>query len=256
MWRRVKRVINSYLDSLIDRAGNPDREVRDVTRGEMARLMELEARSAASVKLYQKELAEIDLKLIGLGERFKQAQESGDAAAMTSLGGPIESLSAQRDLLKKQIADAGSAAARASALREERRRVGEELATETNLTRMKEGISSLDSSFASSDPGGTIEEMRERLGRRGAVTLDAGVAAADRELEIAQRQSRVDDILARYKGGIDDSASQSPASSTVPATTRSGGQNADQAAPPAAEDEPIENRKSLGRTDGPVRPLD
>ena len=42
MWERTKRVINSYLEDLIERASSPDKEVRQITRAEISRLNELE----------------------------------------------------------------------------------------------------------------------------------------------------------------------------------------------------------------------
>ena len=58
MWQRTKRLITSYLDDLIERASSPDRDVRDITRGEIARLSELEVQTRASIKMLEKELAE------------------------------------------------------------------------------------------------------------------------------------------------------------------------------------------------------
>ena len=58
MWNRTKRLINSYLDELIERTSGPDKDVRQITRAEVARLNELEVQTLASVKLFEKELAD------------------------------------------------------------------------------------------------------------------------------------------------------------------------------------------------------
>ena len=65
-------------------------------------------------------------------ERERMARERGDAAVAESAGRALMQLAAQRDLLKQQISEAKASAARARALREERRVQGEDLANETH----------------------------------------------------------------------------------------------------------------------------
>nr|AIA13481.1 hypothetical protein [uncultured bacterium] len=124
MWNRTKRLINSYLDDLIERASSPDKDVRQVTRAEIARLNELEVQTLASVKMFEKELAEVELKILGIAEREKMARERGDLIAAESAGRELVTLASHRDLLKQQISEAKSSAARARALREERKQSG------------------------------------------------------------------------------------------------------------------------------------
>ena len=76
MWHRTKRLINSYIDDLIERVSSPDRDVRGITRAEIARLQELEVQTRASAKVLEKELAEIGLKILGVAER-ERFLESG-----------------------------------------------------------------------------------------------------------------------------------------------------------------------------------
>ena len=57
MWQRTKRVINSYLEELIERSTSPDKQVRQITRAEIARLTELEVQTRGSIKMFEKELA-------------------------------------------------------------------------------------------------------------------------------------------------------------------------------------------------------
>ena len=45
MWNRTKRLINSYLDDLIQRVSGPDREAREITSAELTRLNELEVQT-------------------------------------------------------------------------------------------------------------------------------------------------------------------------------------------------------------------
>lgn len=251
MWSRTKRLINSYLDDLIQRVSGPDQEVRGITRAEVARLNELEVQTRASAKVLEKELAEIGLKILGVAERERIARERGDEAAANAAGSQLVSLSAQRDLIKQQLGEAHAAAERARVLREERGRLGEDLATETHITTMRENLSSIQTPFASSDPASTIDEMRERLRRSGASLTDTRVADADRELEAERARARVEDVLSRYKQGAAGAETQAqgapPTASTATPATNVAESNPDEA--------PGQS-KTLGRTDGPVRPID
>jgi hypothetical protein len=251
MWQRTKRLINSYLDDLIERTSGPDRDVRQITRAEIARLNELEVQARTSIKMLEKELAEVELKMIGLAERERLATERGDAAGASSASSELIALASHRDFLKQQIAEATSSAARAQALREQRRRAGTDLANETYMTSMRENLAGIQSPFDKNDPSATIDEMRARLGRYSEPTIDSRVAEADRELEAQRARAQVDDILARYKQSANDpppaaqervpppSQPQKPASTTAV----------------SEEDEP-EQQKSLGRNEGPIRPID
>jgi len=247
MWQRTKRLITSYLDDLIERASSPDRDVRDITRGEIARLSELEVQTRASIKMLEKELAEIQLKMIGVTERERLMRERGEPAAAENAGRALVALGAQRDLIRQQLAEANGSAERARALREEHRRAGEDLANETHLTAMRENLAGIQSPFSSSDPSATIDEMRARIKSPGYSSVDARVAEADRELEADRARARVDDMLARYKqGGVEQTSDPSPIPSQATPSTQ---------AEPATEDEPGQP-KTLGRSDGPQRPID
>jgi hypothetical protein len=254
MWHRTKRLINSYLDDLIERVSSPDREARGITRAEIARLHELEVQTRASAKVLEKELAEVGLKILGIAERERISRERGDEAAASAAVSQLGTLSAQRDLIMRQLAEANAAAERARVLREERRIQGEGLVTETHLTTMRENLSSIETPFDSADPSATIDEMRERLRRSGASLTDTRVADADRELEAQRTRARVEDALSRYKQGLAGDQPQTPTQGTTPPAT------ATTPASNAAESSPDDNTpgqsKTLGRTDGPVRPID
>jgi hypothetical protein len=253
MWQRTKRLINSYLDDLISRASSPDREAREVTRGELARLSELEVQTRASAKILEKELAEVELKILGIAERERMSRERGDQALATEAGRQLLNLDAERNLIKQQLAEAKSAAERARSLREDRRRSGEDLATETHLTAMRENLASMQTPFDSTDPAATIEEMRARI-RSGASSTDDRVAEADRELEAERARARTEEMLSRYKQGGPAVEPATPAQRTPSGV----GPDAAPAAKPSAsgdEESPSES-KTLGRTDGPVRPID
>jgi hypothetical protein len=259
MWHRTKRLINSYLDDLIQRASGPDREARGVTRAELARLNELEVQTRASAKVLEKELAEIGLKILGVAERERIARDRGDEASPSAAGSQLVALSAERDLIKQQLSEANSAAERARALREERRRQGEDLATETNLTSMRENLSSIQSPFDSTDPAATIEEMRGRIKSSGGFSTDARVAEAERELEAARARAQVEDILSRYKQGV---AGGEPQSQTQRAPLKADPLAQPETSPTAANPDDTGSSddrgqsKTLGRTEGPVRPID
>src|SRR5262245_54339672 len=178
MWDRTRRMIKSYLDELIERTSFPAKDVRQVTRAEIARLGELEVQTLASAKMFEKELAEIELKMVGVTERERMARERGDVPAAESAGAELVRLGSHRDLLKQQIVEAKNSAERARQLREQRRVQGENLATETHLTAMRENLAGIQTPFDATDPSGTIEEMRGRLQTPGTSGPDPRLVAA------------------------------------------------------------------------------
>ncbi|HYP25802.1 MAG TPA: hypothetical protein VE262_03700 [Blastocatellia bacterium] len=254
MWNRTKRLINSYLDNLIDKASSPDKEVRAMTRGEIARLNEVEVHARGAIKMLEKELAEVELKLVGAAERERLLQERGEHLAAQSAASDLVALNARRDLLTQQIAEANQSAARARALRDQRRVEGEDLARDTYLTSMRENLAGVQAPFDPTDPAATIDEMRARLNIPSGPSVESQVAQADRELELERARSAVDELLARYKSGIENDdpprAPETPAPrpvSAVPAEPR----------PEAAKgEEGPEETKTLGRSEGPIRPID
>ncbi len=255
MWHRTKRLINSYLDDLIQRVSGPDREARGVTRAEIARLHELEVQTRASSKVLERELAEVGLKILGVAERERISRERGDEAAASAAGKQLVALSAQRDLIMQQLGEANAAAERARALREERRLQGEDLVAETHLTAMRENLSSIQTPFDSTDTSATIDEMRERLRRSGASLTDSRVAEADRELEAERARAKVEDALSRYKQSVAGSEPQTQTQGTSPQAAPAA-TPASNASGSSADDEAPGQSKTLGRTDGPVRPID
>jgi hypothetical protein len=253
MWERTKRLINSYLDNLIEKTGSPDKEIREITRGEVARLNELEVQARAAVKMMEKEQAEVELKLIGVSERERMATERGDAAAAASARSELVTLASHLDMLKQQIGEANASAARARALREQRRRGGQDLANETYMTSMRENLAGIQQPFDASDPAAVIDEMRSRLGRMALSETDARVAEADRELEAERARSRVDELLAKYKQSADAGV---PASRSAEQAPPPSADQAASASSPAKDEEGREQQKTLGRTEGPIRPID
>ncbi|HMG37089.1 MAG TPA: hypothetical protein VKM94_24375 [Blastocatellia bacterium] len=249
MWQRTKRLINAYLDDLIQKVSGPDREVRQVTRDELTRLNEIEVQARASAKMFEKEQAELELKISGLLEREQLLHQRGDEAGAQAAARDAAALVAQHDLAKQQRAEANSAAERAKALREQRRVEGESLATETHLTAMREGLSSLDVPLSSTDPGATIDEMRARIGKSAMSDAQQKALQADRELEEARARASVEDMLARYKQGL--SAVTPPAETPPLKTTASEAQNQTD-----KEEEQPAREKTLGKSSGPIKPID
>ncbi len=248
MWNRTKRLINSYLDDLIERASSPDKDVRRVTRAEIARLNELEVQTLASVKMFEKELAEVELKILGIAEREKMARERGDLIAAESAGRELVTLASHRDLLKQQISEAKSSAARAHALREERKRTGEDLANETHLTSMRENLAGIQTPFDANDPSSTLEEIRMKLNRPASASTDPRLAEAEREYEEQAKRARIDEMLSRYKESTTGTDTIAP-QTTQPAPSQA------QSSKPIEAEEP-EQPKTLGRNEGPIRPID
>ncbi|MGA9768677.1 MAG: hypothetical protein WBV94_06535 [Blastocatellia bacterium] len=247
MWNRTKRLINSYLDDLIERSSSPDKDVRQVTRAEIARLNELEVQTLASIKLFEKEQAEVDLKILGMAEREKMARERGDLTQAESAGRELVTLAAHRDLLKQQISEAKSSAARARSLREERKRLGEDLANETHLTSMRENLAGIQTPFDATDPASTIEEIRMKLNRPASASTDPRLAEAEREYEEQAKRARIDEMLSRYKESTTGSETIAPQKSQAP--------ESGPATKPIEAEDP-EQPKTLGRNEGPIRPID
>ena len=259
MWQRTKRLINSYLDSLIDRTGRPESELRDVTRAEIARLNEVEARALGAAKMLEKQIAEAELKLTGAAERQRMARERGDATAEADAARLVAGLQQERDMLKGQLSEANASVARARTLKEDRRASVDDLAAQTHLAPMQETLAGMQSPFDAGDPSGVIDEMRAKIRRTSAPTSAA--EQADAEIAAQVKKSKVDDLLEQYKRGIDQSAvdappgeqnlqappvsvvKQDPTSSTTPA----------ESSPGPSE---TEETKTLGPASGPVRPID
>jgi hypothetical protein len=255
MWHRTKRLINSYLDELINRVSSPDKEARDITRAELARLNELEVQTIAAPKMLEKELAEVELKMVGVLERERIFRERGDMAGATSAAGELARLASHRDFLNHEIAEARASATRASALREQRRRQGKELANDTYLTDMRENLARVQSPFDATDPSATIDEMRARIASSTGPSAASRAAEVDRELEALESRSRVDEMLLRYKKIVTDDES-SPTSAIVSPPVRPDPPESASTDPAQSPEGEPEQKKTLGRNHGPVRPLD
>ena len=254
MWNRTKRLINSYLDNLIDKVERPDSEIREVSRGEIARLNEVEVQNRATAKVLQKQIAEVELKMTGLAERDRILQDRGLPVSATDTASRLSALEAERVMLVKQLAEANGAAERARALREERAATTEELATQTHLTTMQENLANVQSGFGVNDPSAVIDEMRLKISKRMPDPLDNQVADADRELAREAKRSQVDDLLSQYKQNLGTSdPSPERVSTAAPPQPRTGNSNAP--APSQAEDDQGQT-KTLGRAEGPIRPID
>jgi hypothetical protein len=120
---------------------------------------------------------------------------------------------------------------------------------------MKENLSSVHKPFDSTDPSGTIDEMRERIARSSGSLTNSRVAEADRELEAARTRTRVEDALAQYKQGLAGEA-QRPSTDQGTANTPANTNEAPSSEEPESKSDAPTQSKSLGRTDGPVRPID
>jgi len=260
MWQRTKRMINSYLDSLIDRTGRPESELRDVTRAEIARLNEVEVRARGAAKIIEKQLAEAELKLTGVTERQRMARERGDGTGEADAARIAAGLQQECDMLKGQLAEANASVARARALREDRRSSVDDLAAQTHLTSMQETLAGMQSPFNATDPSGVIDEMRSKI-RRGASPPSA-VEQADAELAAQAKKSKVDDLLEQYKRGLDQgSADPIPRQASFLAPEAAGVKEDLPGASPSpggsteVKSDP-EETKTLGPASGPVRPID
>ena len=259
MWQRTKRMINSYLDSLIDRTGRPESELRDVTRAEIARLNEVEVRAKGAAKMIEKQLAEAELKLTGATERQRMARERGDATAQADAARVAAGLQQECDMLKGQLAEANASVARARALREDRRGSVDDLAAQTHLASMQETLAGMQSPFDATDPSGVIDEMRSKI-RRGAAPPSA-VEQADADLAAQAKKSKVDELLEQYKKGLDqgglDPVPRQQSFLAPEAEVPADPSAASRGPGGAAGNQPgADETKTLGPAPGPVRPID
>ena len=92
------------------------------------------------------------------------------------------------------------------------RRDWDRVADRSRLASMQNAISELMMPFSSTDPSGTIDEMRQKLGDRG--TLDHQVSEADEQLEKKRREERTEELLSLYKSMQTDTEVSEPASAT------------------------------------------
>ena len=264
MWQRTKRLINSYLDSLIDRTGRPESELRDVTRAEISRLNEVEAHARGAAKMIEKQMAEVELKLTGAAERQRMARERGDTAAEADAARVAAALQQECEMLKGQLSEANASVARARKLKEDRRTSVDDLAAQTHLASMQERLAGMQSPFEASDPSGVIDEMRAKIRRNSAPP--SAVEQADAELAAQLKKSKVDDLLEQYKRGLDQGVTypppgqqtvQGPPISAVNQNAREDASKSSGLPVEGTADEPEKDEtKTLGPASGPVRPID
>jgi hypothetical protein len=253
-------MINSYLDSLIDRTSRPESELRDVTRAEIVRLSEVEAQARAAAKMIEKQLAEAELKLTGATERQRMARERGDQSAEAEAARVAAGFQQECEMLKGQLSEANAAVARAGVLKEDRRTAVNDLAAQTHLSSMQETLAGIQSPFDARDPSGVIDEMRSKI-RRNAPPPSA-VEQADADLAAQSKKSKVDDLLEQYKRGLDQGAMSPPPQQqsfqTAPVTAAQQNAPGSSGAPVDADTSETETdeTKTLGPAPGPVRPID
>jgi hypothetical protein len=260
MWQRTKQMINSYLDSLIDRTSRPESELRDVTRAEVARLNEVEAGSRAAAKMIEKQLAEAELKLTGATERQRMARERGDATGEADAASVAARFQQECDMLKGQLSEANASIARAQALKVDRRTAVNDLAAQTHLSSMQETLAGIQSPFEASDPSGVIDEMRSKIRRNAAPPSAVEQAGADLAAQL--KKSKVDDLLEQYKKSLDQGGIDSPPetrSFLAPPATAAQQNASETSGAPVEQDAPqteTDEAKTLGPASGPVRPID
>jgi len=95
--------------------------------------------------------------------------------------------------------------------------------------------------------------MRARLNVSATPSAESLAAQADRELELERARSAADDLLARYKRAVESDeslVSGAPARQPVSAVPPGSGPE------PRKDDEGPDEAKTLGRTEGPIRPID
>src|SRR5947199_106153 len=86
MWNRTKRLVNSYLDNLIDKVESPDKQVQEAGTVKASQLGSNAVEALATVKLFEKRITELEAKIATLESRI-----------------PLVSNSTQKMLLQSQL---------------------------------------------------------------------------------------------------------------------------------------------------------
>src|SRR5258708_15778674 len=76
MWNRTKRLVNSYLDNLIDKVESPDKQVEQVGAVKSSQLGSNAVEALATVKLFEKRITELEAKIATLESRIPMITNS------------------------------------------------------------------------------------------------------------------------------------------------------------------------------------
>jgi hypothetical protein len=90
-----------------------------------------------------------------------------------------------------------------------------------------------------------------KINRAGASSTDARLADAEREYEEQAKRARIDEMLSKYKDSVAGAESAAPQAPQPASSQPEGGPAAK-----GAEGEEREQPKTLGRNEGPIRPID
>ena len=119
---------------------------------------------------------------------------------------------------------------------------------------MRENLAGIQTPFDRNDPSATIDEMRGRLNRSNLPTVDPRLVEAERELEAERARRATEEILSRYK---QEHSVSGGATTEEPVRPQSINRLEETNTPdPETDQNQTDQKKSLGRTDGPVRPID
>jgi len=216
MWKRAKRVINSYLDNLISKFEEPDAALQHATQVKASALGQSAAESLATQKLFEKRIAELELEIATVETRIRIAEGSPDKVARLSQH--LQTLQAELADLQARLPQARQASAQAMrALKEHKHDIGQAI-TDSNLADIKETIANTSGAFSSDAIGVTFDEMRDKI------LLKAQAShLLDSEPDLEPQQN-VDDILSQYKrrmeAGANPTAQPDPETGEKEQTTK------------------------------------
>ena len=199
MWNRTKRLVNSYLDNLIDKVESPDKQVQQAGAVKSSQLGTNAVEALATVKLFEKKITELEAKIATLESRIPMITNSTQKMLLES---QLETSRAELlDLQQRVMVARGTAIQSQKAVKEHPHKVHETM-NNARLAQMGEALAgSAGGATSTDDPFWVMDEMKNKIEQRnamsGSMTADAKIAAADAELE--KPGAAVDDLLSQYK---------------------------------------------------------
>ncbi|HZS44567.1 MAG TPA: hypothetical protein VFC63_05650 [Blastocatellia bacterium] len=243
MWNRTKRLVNSYLDNLIDKVEKPDQQVQDAGTVKASQLGASAVESLANVKMFEKRITETEAKIATLESRIPLL--SNDTQRMIMQSQLDTSRAELLDLQQRLTQARGSAIQAQKAMKEHPGQVRETM-NNARLAQMGETLAGTSMPTKADDPFWVMDEMKSKIEQRSAVssaqTADARIAAADAELE--KPESVVDDLLSQYKRDVASERVSPPVNQTV-----SPPKVAESKAQPEPKEETATGGKSLASAD-------
>jgi len=201
MWNRTKRLVNSYLDNLIDKVEKPDQQVQNAGTVKASQLGANAVESLANVKIFEKKITETEAKIATLESRIPLLTNDTQKMILQS---QLDTSRAELLDLQQRLTEARGSAIRAQKAMKEHPGQVRETMNNARLAEMGETVAGAAMPTSTDDPFWIMDEMKSKIEQRAAAssaqTTDAKIAAADAELE--KPGALVDDLLSQYKRDV------------------------------------------------------